>query len=108
VAEVWRGRLGGLDLSGFVTAAAGGEGVTSGDRIASGALLEQVGTMPGLAAVLTRLGFAEIPTPAQAASAVEFVLEGLHLTRRLAKDVLADGRTRYGGEGEEWEGGRRP
>jgi len=25
------------------------------------------------------------------------VLEGLHLTRRLAKDVLADGRTVYGG-----------
>jgi magnesium chelatase subunit I len=108
VAEVWRGRLGGLDLTGFVASAAGGEGVTSGDRIASGALLEQVGTLPGLSAVLTRLGFGEIPTPSQAASAVEFVLEGLHLTRRLAKDVLEDGRTRYGGDGEEWEGGRRP
>ena len=31
------------------------------------------------------------------ASAMEFLLEGLHLTRRLAKDVLADGRTVYGG-----------
>jgi magnesium chelatase subunit I len=27
---------------------------------------------------------------------VEFVLEGLHLTRRLAKDVLDDGRVVYG------------
>jgi magnesium chelatase subunit I len=27
---------------------------------------------------------------------VEFVLEGLHLTRRLAKDVLTDGRVVYG------------
>jgi magnesium chelatase subunit I len=46
--------------------------------------------------VLGRLGIDEVPTPAQAASAVEFVLEGLHLTRRLAKDVLDDGRVVYG------------
>ena len=38
--------------------------------------------------------------PAQAASAVEFVLEGLHLTRRLAKDVLDDGRVVYGAASE--------
>jgi magnesium chelatase subunit I len=50
----------------------------------------------GLAQVLGRLGFEEVPTPPQAASAVEFVLEGLHLTRRLAKDVLDDGRVVYG------------
>jgi magnesium chelatase subunit I len=46
--------------------------------------------------VLGRLGFEEVPTPAEAAAAVEFVLEGLHLTRRLAKDVLDDGRVVYG------------
>jgi magnesium chelatase subunit I len=39
-----------------------------------------------------------VPGEAEAASAVEFVLEGLHLTRRLAKDVLDDGRTIYGGQ----------
>ena len=32
----------------------------------------------------------------QAASGVEFVLEGLHLTRRLAKELTDDGRTLYG------------
>jgi magnesium chelatase subunit I len=53
-----------------------------------------------------------VPTPAQAASAVEFVLEGLHLTRRLAKDVLDDGRVVYGsspsaGPGEEDDRRRR-
>ena len=53
--------------------------------------------MPGLAQVLDRLGVDEVPRPAQAAAAVEFVLEGLHLTRRLAKDALDDGRTVYGG-----------
>ena len=30
---------------------------------------------------------------------VEFVLEGLHLTRRLGKDVTDSGRTVYGGRG---------
>ncbi len=96
VAETWRSRLGGLDLSGFVRLVEGGHGVSTGDRVPSGELLEQVGRVPGLAQVLGRLGFEEVPTPAQAASAVEFVLEGLHLTRRLAKDVLDDGRVVYG------------
>jgi len=71
-------------------------GVSTGHRVPSGELLEQVGRVSGLAQVLGRLGFEEVPTPAQAASAVEFVLEGLHLTRRLAKDVTDDGRTLYG------------
>ena len=53
--------------------------------------------MPGLAKVLDRLGLGDAPTPGEAAAGVEFVLEGLHLTRRLAKDVTDDGRTVYGG-----------
>jgi magnesium chelatase subunit I len=52
--------------------------------------------VPGLATVLDRLGFTETPTPAEAASAVEFVLEGLHLTKRLSKEVSEDGQTLYG------------
>jgi magnesium chelatase subunit I len=96
VAETWRSRLGGLDLSGFVRLVENGHGVSTGDRVPSGELLEQVGRVQGLAQVLGRLGFEEVPTPAEAASAVEFVLEGLHLTRRLAKDVLDDGRVVYG------------
>ena len=35
-------------------------------------------------------------SPGQAAAGVEFVLEGLHLTRRLAKELTDDGRTLYG------------
>ncbi len=96
VAETWRSRLGGLDLSGFVRLVENGHGVSTGDRVPTGELLEQVGRVQGLAQVLGRLGLEEVPTPAQAASAVEFVLEGLHLTRRLAKDVLDDGRVVYG------------
>jgi magnesium chelatase subunit I len=97
VAETWRSRLGGLDLGGFVGLVAEGDGIATGDAVASGELLGQVGTVTGLAAVLQRLGVDDVPGPGQAAAAVEFVLEGLHLTRRLAKDVLSDGRTIYGG-----------
>ena len=96
VAETWRSRLGGLDLSGFVRLVEHGHGIATGDQVPLGELLQQIGRVPGLAQVLGRLGFDEVPTPAEAASAVEFVLEGLHLTRRLAKDVLDDGRVVYG------------
>ncbi len=98
VAETWRYRLGGVDLAGFVSAVEEHEGIATGDGVASRDLLAQLGTVPGLAGVLERLGFDEVPSPAEAASAIEFVLEGLHLTRRLAKDTLSDGRTVYGGD----------
>ncbi len=39
----------------------------------------------------------DAPSPAHAAAAIDLVLEGLHLTRRLAKDTTDDGRTVYGG-----------
>ncbi|MFN0283674.1 MAG: magnesium chelatase [Kineosporiaceae bacterium] len=108
-ADTWRSRLGGLDLSGFVGAVSQGSGVAAGEAVSSADLLAQVGTVPGLAAALVRLGLDDVPTPAQAASAVEFVLEGLHLTRRVAKDVTDDGRVVYGGTShdEPTEGRRR-
>jgi magnesium chelatase subunit I len=98
VAETWRSRLGGLDLTGFVALVADGDGVATGDAVASTQLLGQVGTVSGLGAVLRRLGIEDVPEPGEAAAAVEFVLEGLHLNRRLAKDVLDDGRVVYGGD----------
>ena len=96
IAETFRGRLGGLDLAGFLGLVEEGRGVATGEAVASTDLLGQVGSVPGLAAALQRLGFEEVPRPGEAAAAIEFVLEGLHLTRRLAKDSLADGRTVYG------------
>ncbi|SDQ47232.1 sigma 54-interacting transcriptional regulator [Quadrisphaera sp. DSM 44207] len=97
VAEVFRARLGGADLSGFTALVADGGSVTTGELVTSRELLGQVGTVPGLAVVLERLGVGDAPTPALAASGVETVLEGLHLTRRLGKDAVAGGRTVYGG-----------
>jgi magnesium chelatase subunit I len=58
-------------------------------------LLERIGTVPGLSAILARLGIEE-ESPGLAAAAVEFALEGLHLNRRLSKDAMP-GRTVYGG-----------
>ncbi|WP_337062107.1 sigma 54-interacting transcriptional regulator [Kineococcus sp. G2] len=96
VAETYRARLGGAELSGFSALVTEGRTVETGDLVPAQRLLEQVGTVPGLAQVLDRLGLGDEPTPQRAASGVEFVLEALHLTRRLDKVVLEDGRTVYG------------
>ncbi|MFI5930637.1 sigma 54-interacting transcriptional regulator [Actinoplanes sp. NPDC051494] len=95
-AETFRARLSGLDLSGFTELVAEGAIIETGDLVSAEELLAQIGTVPGLAKVLDRLGLGDAPSPGQAASAIEFVLEGLHLTRRLAKELTDDGRTLYG------------
>jgi magnesium chelatase subunit I len=70
--------------------------VESGELVPAAALLGQLGTIPKLAELLGRLGVPEGEQSAeQAAAAVEFALEGLYLTRRLAKDTDG-GRTIYG------------
>ncbi|HLT62352.1 MAG TPA: sigma 54-interacting transcriptional regulator [Microlunatus sp.] len=100
VATTFRERLAGEDLSGFTSVFAEGSIVETGDRTAAEQLLGQVGPIPGLARVLDRLGYHDGANQGQAAAAVEFVLEGLHLTRRIDKDVI-DGRTVYGSGGED-------
>jgi magnesium chelatase subunit I len=95
-AETFRARLAGLDLSGFTELVAEGDIVETGELVGAADLLRQVGTVPGLAKVLERLGFDDAPTAEQAAAGVEFALEGLHLTRRLSKAVTDEGRTLYG------------
>ncbi|MFC8615006.1 magnesium chelatase [Micromonospora purpureochromogenes] len=98
-AETFRARLAGLDLSGFTGLVAEGTMIETGELVSSAELLRQVGTVPGLAKALDRLGLGDAPTPEEAAAGIEFVLEGLHLTRRLGKDVTESGRTVYGGRG---------
>ena len=99
VAETFRERLHGLDLSGFTDLFAEGATVETGELVTSDELLHQVGTVPGLAKVLDRLGYGDGPPgPGQVAAAVELVLEGLHLTRRIDKTPSRDGsgRSVYG------------
>jgi len=97
-AETFRARLAGLDLSGFVDLVAGGDIIETGELVPADDILRQVGTVPGLAKVLDRLGLGDAPSRAQAASGIEFVLEGLHLTRRLSKATTDGGRTLYGSQ----------
>jgi magnesium chelatase subunit I len=97
VAETYRARLGGADLSGLLARFDDGTTVETGELVPAGELLRRIGQVAGLAALLRRLGIDEgEETPALAASALEFALEGLHLSKRLAKDELP-GRTVYGG-----------
>ncbi|HET8594904.1 MAG TPA: sigma 54-interacting transcriptional regulator [Intrasporangium sp.] len=94
-AETFRSRLGGLDLSGFTGLFEDGSVVETGDLVTGAELLAQVGPVPGLSKVLDRLGDGDDASPGHVAAGVEFVLEGLHLTRRIDKDTVA-GRTVYG------------
>jgi magnesium chelatase subunit I len=99
VAETFRARLAGLDLRPLQEKFDRGLVVSTGDSVSADSLLEQVGSVPGLSALLDRLepsGVGEGPAAVGvAAAAVEFALEGLHLNKRLAKD--SDGRrTVYG------------
>jgi len=95
-ADTFRARLLGLDLSGFVDLVAEGDIIETGELVPAGEVLRQIGTVPGLAKVLDRLGMGDAPTRGEAAAGVEFVLEGLHLTRRMSKATTDEGRTLYG------------
>ncbi len=96
IADTFRTRLGGVDLSGLLARFEEGSTVETGDLVPAKTLLENVGPVPGLAKILEKLGMEEgAETPGLAAAGLEFALEGLHLLRRLAKDELP-GRTVYG------------
>ncbi|GAB3424168.1 magnesium chelatase [Flindersiella endophytica] len=95
IAETYRERLLGLDLSGFTDRFAEGATVETGELVSGDELLGQLGSVPGLAKVLDRLGFGDAATRGEVAAAVEFVLEGLYLARRLGKENV-NGRTVYG------------
>jgi magnesium chelatase subunit I len=92
--EVFRRRLGGMDFASLVNRfEEEGLEVDTGDLTSAQDLLKQVGEVKGLAQLMKRLGV-EDESPAHAASALEFALEGLHLSRRLTKHLTARG-SRY-------------
>ncbi len=64
--------------------------VHTGDDIADSAYLEMLTQMPALGEALQHLGYApdDMTDPALVASGVEFILEGLHLSKRLNKESL--------------------
>jgi magnesium chelatase subunit I len=95
-ADTFRSRLTGLDLSAFIELVADGDIVETGDLVSADEVLRQIGSVPGLSKVLQRLGIGDAPTRGEAAAGLEFVLEGLYLTRRMSKAQTEDGRTLYG------------
>jgi magnesium chelatase subunit I len=96
VLETFRARTRPEKLTDLVQAFDGGLVVHTGEDIASAEYAKLLSDLPGLRATLTDLGVGE--TPAGVASAVEFVLEGLHLSKRLNKDAVG-GRAAYRGRG---------
>jgi magnesium chelatase subunit I len=97
VLEVFRRRLAGFEFSVIVGRFNEGFAAETSDLMSAGQFLEQFGDLPGLARLLERLGIEE-ESPGAAASAVEFALEGLHLSRRLNKDATGRiGSYRYEG-----------
>ncbi len=95
VQEVFRRRTAGIDLSGIVGLFDAGATVETGDLVAGHDLLGQLGEVPGLARLLGALQVEE-ESPAVAASALEFALEGLHLQRRIDRNDLGPGAARFG------------
>src|SRR5262245_41843888 len=93
--QVFRRRLSGFDFQPILSRFAQGFEAETSDLLPATDLLAQFGELPGLSKLLGRLGVEE-ESPGVAASAVEFALEGLHLSRRLNKDTEARaGSSRY-------------
>jgi magnesium chelatase subunit I len=103
VLRVFRRRLSGFDFAPLLVRFDGGFSAGTSDLTTAGEFLDQFGELPGLARLLGRLGIEE-ESPGSAAAAVEFALEGLHLSRRLNKDAgERAGEVRYGSTAPEDE-----
>jgi magnesium chelatase subunit I len=94
ILDVFRRRLSGFDFTGLLGRFEEGMEVDTGDLVPAGDLLKQIGDVRGASGLMKRLGVKE-ESPALAASALEFALEGLHLSRRLNKEQTPTG-VRYG------------
>jgi magnesium chelatase subunit I len=86
---VWRRHLAGVDFAPLLERFDAGLEIDSHDLLAGRAVLDQFGdAIEGLGGWMDALGVAA-EDPAAAAAVVEFVLEGLHLARRVNKDAPA-------------------
>jgi magnesium chelatase subunit I len=95
IADTFRGRLGGADLSGLLNKFSEGATIESGELVSASELLRRTGEVPGLAKIMQRLGMEGRESFGEAAAAIEFTLEGLYLLRRVSKDT-ENGVTIYG------------
>ncbi len=91
VLNVFNRAFTGSDLDDVIGSFQGGMKVDVSDVMPSEAYVRQIGEARPIHAACRKLGAKD---PASVASAVEFVLEGLHLSRKLNKDVKS-GQTSY-------------
>ncbi|MDE2838249.1 MAG: magnesium chelatase [Chloroflexota bacterium] len=77
------------ELDELVMAFEAGQTFDTGADLPSSIYLEEMGQLEGFAGALSKLGAGS--SGPEAASAAEFVLEGLHLNRRLNRDQLGGG-----------------
>jgi magnesium chelatase subunit I len=94
VLNVFNRRFKAAELEEVVKGFEGGLRIDASDSMPMADYVRQLAQVKGLGAAVTKLGAAG---PATIASAVEFVLEGLHLSRKLNKDVQSGGASRYRG-----------
>jgi magnesium chelatase subunit I len=102
VLEVFRARTRPEKLGELVSAFDEGMVVHTGDDVPASEYAQLLPKLKGLRGTLGDLGVGE--TPAGVASAVEFVLEGLHLSKRLNKDAVGTKAT-YRSRGGTGSGG---
>ncbi|GIU85543.1 MAG: magnesium chelatase [Acidimicrobiia bacterium] len=96
ILEVFRARVRPETLGPIVSSFEDGLVVHTGEDVPATRYRELLGRLDGIGTVLSDLGVGE--SPAGVASGVEFVLEGLHLTKRLNKDAVG-ARAAYRGRG---------
>jgi magnesium chelatase subunit I len=94
--EVFRARVRPERLGVIVSSFEDGSVVHTGEDVPAGEYRDLMAKLDGMRAVLADLGVGE--SPAGIASGIEFVLEGLHLTKRLNKDAVGT-RATYRGRG---------
>jgi len=94
VANVFRRHLDAGEFTDLVARFDAGHSFETSDRRAAGEYVEDAETFPEVAAAAQRLKLKQ--TPAMTASVYEFVLEGLHLGKRLNKAQVSGGSV-YGG-----------
>jgi magnesium chelatase subunit I len=96
VLSVFKERCSMESLRPVVAAFENGTVVHTGDDVGSGQYAQVLTQVPALRPPVMELAGSE--TPAAVASAVEFLLEGLHLSKRLNKEAVG-GRATYRGRG---------
>jgi magnesium chelatase subunit I len=94
--EVFRARVRPERLGPIVASFEDGSVVHAGEDVPAAQYRDLLAKLDGMRAVLADLSVGE--SPAGIASGIEFVLEGLHLTKRLNKDAVGT-RATYRGRG---------